>query len=246
MLVLLALSLTAAQGVMAQEGDTATMVTVRGQVFTPDGTPLVNLFVINKRLQQGNFANPNGSFKIRMRKNDVLVVGSYGYKNVEISIEDSSLQESYYVEVRLSPLSYQLNTVTVFGERELEQIYKDIEDLGYNRKDYQTTGISAVSSPITALYEAFSRRAQKDREAIRLMNESKRREILKELLAKYVDHDIIDLEDEEFDNFLDFCGITDYQLKSLSQLDFVMLIKEKYKLFRQLNPNDYYWQYDHR
>jgi hypothetical protein len=233
-------------GVQAQSTDSIPIVTVRGQVFTPDGSPMVNLFVINKRLQQGNFANPNGSFKITMRRNDVLVVGSYGYKNVEISIEDSTLQDSYYIEVRLSPLSYQLNTVTVFGERELEQIYKDIEDLGYNRKDYQTTGVDAVSSPITALYEAFSRRAQKDREAIRLMNESKRREILKELLAKYVDHDIIDLEDDEFDNFLDFCGVTDAQLKNLSQLDFVMLIKEKYTLFRQLNPNDYYWQYDHR
>lgn len=207
---------------------------------------MTNLFIVNQRLQQGSFGSPNGSFKIKMRKTDKITIGSYGYHNVTISIEDSVYQESYYVEVRLSPLSYELNTVTVFGERELERIYKDIDDLGYNRKDYQTTGVNAVSSPITALYEAFSRRAQKEREAIRLINESKRRDILKELLAKYVNHDIIDLENDEFDAFLDFCAVTDQQLKSMSQLDFVMYIKQRYEVYRQLNPDDYYWENPHR
>lgn len=207
---------------------------------------MTNLFIVNNRLQQGSFGSPNGSFKIKMRKSDEITIGSYGYHNVTISIKDSAYQESYYVEVRLSPLSYNLNTVTVFGERELERIYEDIDELGYNRKDYQTTGVNAVSSPITALYEAFSRRAQKEREAIRLINESKRRDILKELLAKYVNHDIIDLENEEFDAFLDFCAVTDRQLQSMSQLDFVMYIKERYKLYRQLNPDDYYWENPHR
>lgn len=207
---------------------------------------MTNLIIVNQRLQQGSFGNPNGSFKIKMRKTDEITIGSYGYHNVTLSIKDSVYQESYYVEVRLSPLSYQLNAVTVFGERELERIYEDIDQLGYNRKNYQTTGINAVSSPITALYEAFSRRAQKEREAYRLINESRRRDILKELLAKYVNHDIIDLDDTEFDGFLDFCGVTDGQLQSMTQLDFVMDIKKKFKLYRQLNPDDYYWENPHR
>lgn len=207
---------------------------------------MTNLIIVNQRLQQGSFGNPNGSFKIKMRKTDEITIGSYGYHNVTLSIKDSVYQESYYVEVRLSPLSYQLNAVTVFGERELERIYEDIDQLGYNRKNYQTTGVNAVSSPITALYEAFSRRAQKEREAYRLINESRRRDILKELLAKYVNHDIIDLDDTEFDGFLDFCGVTDRQLQSMTQLDFVMHIKKKFKLYRQLNPDDYYWENPHR
>lgn len=207
---------------------------------------MTNLFIVNERLRQGSFGNPNGSFKIKMRKTDKITIGSYGYHNVTISIEDSILQDKYYVEVRLSPLSYELNAVTVFGERELERIYQDIEELGYNRKNYQTTGVNAISSPITALYEAFSRRAQKEREAIRLINESKRRDILKELLSKYVNHEIIDLENDEFDDFIDFCGITDYQLKSMSQLDFVMYVKKRFELYRQLHPDDYYWDNPHR
>ena len=230
----------------SQELDTVPIVTLRGQVFTPKGAPMTNLIIVNQRLQQGSFGNPNGSFKIKMRKTDEITIGSYGYHNVNLSIKDSVYQESYYVEVRLSPLSYQLNAVTVFGERELERIYEDIDQLGYNRKNYQTTGVNAVSSPITALYEAFSRRAQKEREAYRLINESRRRDILKELLAKYVNHDIIDLDDTEFDGFLDFCGVTDRQLQSMTQLDFVMHIKKKFKLYRQLNPDDYYWENPHR
>ena len=230
----------------SQELDTVPIVTLRGQVFTPKGAPMTNLIIVNQRLQQGSFGNPNGSFKIKMRKTDEITIGSYGYHNVNLSIKDSVYQESYYVEVRLSPLSYQLNAVTVFGERELERIYEDIDQLGYNRKNYQTTGVNAVSSPITALYEAFSRRAQKEREAYRLINESRRRDILKELLAKYVNHDIIDLDDTEFDGFLDFCGVTDHQLQSMTQLDFVMHIKKKFKLYRQLNPDDYYWENPHR
>tara|TARA_Y100000782_G_C10155370_1_gene253350 strand:+ start:108 stop:854 length:747 start_codon:yes stop_codon:yes gene_type:complete len=230
----------------SQESPQDSLVTVHGHVFTPDGAPLTNLFVVNERLKQGNFGNPNGSFKIKIYPSDKIIIGSYGYQNVTISIEDSIIRKEYYVEVRLSPLSYELNTVTIFGERELNEIYKDIESLGYNKDDYQLNGVNAYASPITALYQAFSRHAQKEQEAIRLMNEAKRREILKELLGKYVDHDIIKLEDGEFDDFLDFCAVTDAQLKGLSQLDFVMYIKKKFQLYRELNPNDYYWDYDHR
>ncbi len=216
-------------------------VVVRGTVDTYNGAELVNLFVVNDRLKQGNFGNPNGTFEIKVKRTDRIIIGSTGFKNASISVADSALKDTLVVNITLQPLSYNLKTVTVFGERELKEIYHDIESLGYNKRDFQLTGVDAVSSPITALYAAFSRRERKIREAHRLMNEARRRDLLRELFQKYVDYNIINLDDQEFDQFIDFCNVSDQQLKGLSQYDFIMYVKSRYQLYRSLNPNDYYW-----
>ncbi len=64
---------------------------------------------------------------------------------------------------------------------------------------------------------------------------------LKELFVKYIQYEIIDLEYEQFDNFIDFCNISDELLKKMSQYDFIMYIKERYRIFTIVNGTDYYY-----
>ena len=70
-----------------------------------------------------------------------------------------------------------------------------------------------------------------------LENEIKRRDLLKELFRKYVNYDIIDLASEDFDQFIDFCNVSDEFMRSTSQYDFIMFIKMKYGMW--LSVNDY-------
>ncbi|MBK7855535.1 MAG: hypothetical protein IPJ79_12080 [Bacteroidetes bacterium] len=51
-----------------------------------------------------------------------------------ICFKDSVFKEVYNITVLLSKLSYEIKTVDIIPPRDLEQIQKDIETLGFKRK----------------------------------------------------------------------------------------------------------------
>lgn len=200
-----------------------------------------SLYVINKRQGRGNFSNGNGSFQINAKLNDTLVFGAIGYKTKFVPVTDSLLSQKESITIQMMPLSFNLKEVVVVAPRDLDDIYNEIDDLHYDERDYMINGVDALASPITALYASISRKEKQKRLAYELMNEAKRRKLLKELLQKYVAYDIIQLDEQEFDNFLDFCYIDDATLQNLTQYEFIMFVKKKFELYRSLNPNEFYW-----
>ncbi len=136
----------------------------------------------------------------------------------------------------LRPWEIQLKPVAVLPERTLKEIQADIDKLGYDEKDYRTAGVNALQSPITFLYQEFSRRERSKRMVAELRNEDAKRALLRELLYKYVEYDIINLSNDSFDDFIDFCAVPDEVIKGLSQYDFLMYVKKKYELYTSLGP----------
>jgi len=215
-------------------------VTIKGQVFGINNTTdLLTLFVVSQENKTGNFGNPNGTFSITVNRTDTVLIGSIGYFTAKICVTDSAVKDVYFVDVHLNQLSYYLKEVTVYAPREMRRIYKDIEELGYNPKDDRLSGlVDPLSSPITALYEQYSRHARQERLAKKLINDAKRRDLLKELLAKYVDYKIIDLSDDQFDEFIEYLKVTDAFLKNSSQYDFIIFVKMKYQYFIKQHKYD--------
>jgi len=74
----------------------------------------------------------------------------------------------------------------------------------------------------------------------RLENEDRKRALLKELLHKYVEYDIINLSDDGFDDFIDFCAVPDEVMVGLSQYEFLLYVKKKYELYSSLGPTRRY------
>jgi hypothetical protein len=199
------------------------------------------LYVVNKSLAVGNFANPSGYFEIKAKPTDTILVGCIGYSTKHISVADSVRKSVYTMEIVLHPVQVQLREVKIFAQRDLREIYDDIEQLGFDEREFKLSGINALQSPITALYASFSRREKRLIETYQIINDDRRRELLKELFEKYVAFDIIEMDDDEFDSFIDYCRIDDQTMQRLSQYEFIMLIKKKFVEYRMLNPNDYYW-----
>ena len=56
--------------------------------------------------------------------------------------------------------------------------------------------------------------------------------MLKELFHRYVAWEVIDLQDEEFDRFVDFCNVSEEFMKTSTQYDFIEYIKGKYFVYR--------------
>ena len=211
------------------------IVRISGTVYDPANKGSIpNLMVVNKRTQQGYFGDNTGFFEIDIRQADTIYIAATGFTTIKISFRDSIERDNYIVRIPLRKLEIQLKQVEIFTKRDLEAIQKDIETLGYEKDDYMLSGVDAISSPITALYQAFSRRERNKRKVAEMRNDDRRRDLLKELFRKYVDNDIIQLNNEEFNDFVDFCGVSDEFLKNSTQYDFIMYVKKRFEVFRMM------------
>ena len=212
-------------------------VTVHGTVLGGDGErTFYDLMIVNRRLRTGEFGNVDGSFTVTAFRSDTLLIGAGGYVTRTVPLSEYDESELRSLIVTLRPWEIQLRSVTVLPERTLKQIQEDIAKLGYNEKDYRSTGINAFESPITFLYQEFSRRERSKRLVAELRNEDRKRELLRELLHQYVEYDIINLGNDSFDDFIDFCAVPDDVIKGLSQYDFLVYVKKKYELYSSLGP----------
>ncbi|MFN8776842.1 MAG: carboxypeptidase-like regulatory domain-containing protein [Flavobacteriales bacterium] len=225
-------------------------ITIVGAVRDERGQPVSNTIIINRRTRLGGFGRTDGTFTIRCLKTDTISVTSLGYFPRTISCADSAMREVYTFVTYLEQRTYRLPQVEIFAPRDLEKIQEDIRNLGYREEDYVLSGINAAQSPITFLYQQFSRREQSRREVARLENEDRKRGLLRELFRHYVDYDIISLSDEEFDEFISFMNVPDEFLIESSQYDFLLYVKERFTDYRTwkrrqgLMPGDYDYDRD--
>jgi hypothetical protein len=216
------------------------LIHVNGRVYDPATSKpdLNNFMIVDMGTQHGFYGKADGSFSIDINKNDTLVIAVIGYDFVKFCFRDSVKKERYDILVRLKKKLVQLPEVRIIAPRDLEAIEKDIQKLGYNKNDYEISGIDALQSPITFLYEEFSRYERLRRHNAQIVNNEKRRNLLKELLSRYVADEIIELSNDEFEHFIDFCNVDETFLKTSSQYDFMVYIKRKFELFSSVN--DYY------
>ncbi len=223
-------------------------VFVSGKVLSENGRPLFDAMVVNRTRQVGSFCESDGSFTLKICKNDSLQIGASGFAGMRISFRDSIPRKQYVVELRLKQLRFSIPEVTILAPRDLDAIQRDIDQLGFDERDYRTSGVNAFQSPITFLYEAFSKRERSKRLVAEMRNDDRRRELLKELFAKYVEYEIIALNDHEFDSFVDFMDPGDESLQRFTQYDFIIYVKESFAAYkrygRRLKSDDYDYHID--
>jgi hypothetical protein len=203
---------------------------------------LTYVMVINKRTYTGTMADPDGSFRITALKSDTIIISSYGYVFKKICFNDSVSKDEYHIEVKLSKPVYELKEVDIHPVKKMGEVDEERKEVGTGLKpekkatDYISTplGGPATISLISFLYDRFSRIEQSKRKVAELENNDLKRSVLKDLFRIYIKYDIIDLSDAEFDQFIDFCNLSDSFIQNASQYDLVMAIKKRYLEYEQL------------
>ncbi|MBK6643423.1 MAG: hypothetical protein IPG39_20420 [Bacteroidetes bacterium] len=210
-------------------------VRIKGTVYDPGNKGSIpNLMIVNKRTQQGYFGTNSGYFELDVKRTDTLIIAATGFQTIKIFLKDSILDSSKNISIALKKLEITLKPVEIFTKRDLEEIQKDIETLGYEKEDYMLQGADVLESPITALYQAFSRRERNKRLVAEMRNNDRRRELLKELFRKYVDNDIITLDNTDFDDFVDFSNVSENFMKTSTQYEFIMYIKKRFEVYQMV------------
>lgn len=211
----------------------AQFIVLKGQVLDVDdkGMQVPACIVVNMRTQQGFLADENGNFSINVRKTDTLAFRNIGYELRFIRLGDLSITPDFHLSVYLKKQSYMVREIMIMPKRGLDSISKDIQKLGYDENKYMLKGIDALQSPVTAIYQMFSRQERSRREVAFMMNEDERKKLLRELLNFYITAGYITIPSEKYDSFINFCAINDAQLKTLTQYEMAVYIKKKLELF---------------
>ncbi len=183
---------------------------------------------VNKRTGTGAFGDRNGTFEMRIRPADTITISARDYHTLNLCFRDSTWEKGKIWEVKLEKKPLELKTIEIRADREFTEIEKDIQRLE-KRKTSSYSEYGSLESPITALYERFSRIERQKQKVAELEYEDAKRDLLRELLAKYVKGDIISLSEEEFDDFIFFCNPDMNFLRSVSQYDLIMYFKIRFE-----------------
>jgi len=191
-----------------------------------------NLMVINRSTGRGIFGQPDGYFSVYVRPNDKISLSTKDYPIYEfIASPDSNCQ--CQVLAYIDRLPTQIKEVVVRPLKTLEQIKEERKNLVL-RETRQVTGIEALQSPITALYQAFSKKEQNKRWIAEQKYKDDQRQVVKELLRLYVAYEIIEMEEEEFDDFIIFLNADPDFLKTAAEMELVLFIKDKFEHFKMI------------
>jgi hypothetical protein len=116
----------------------------------------------------------------------------------------------------------------------LRQIKEERKALAM-RETRMVTGIDVLQSPITALYQAFSKKEQSKRWVAKQEHIDNQQRILQQLLRTYAAYDIIELSDNEFESFISFLNMDETFLKTASEIELITFIKDKFEHYQQMN-----------
>lgn len=185
-------------------------------------------FAINKRTSAGTFGDRWSEFDLVALKTDTIIVKASGYIPLQFTMKDSVYAPFKMFTVQLHKEAVLLPEATVVTVREFKEIEADIKRLEKKKTSAYSEGYTKIESPITALYEAFSKLEREKRKVAELEFEDRKRELLKELLAKYVKGDIVILSEDEFDDFITFSDPDMRFIQTATQYDLIMYFKSRY------------------
>jgi hypothetical protein len=193
--------------------------------------PVKPLQIINLNNIQRFYGDSTGNFIVQVGKEDSIVFVAKGFQTTYLCYKDSPLQKIYTLTLKMNKVTVELPEVTVKSEREFQQIHADAQKLGYNKRDYMVHGYQILQSPFTYLYQLLSTREKDKRGYAELMNEDKKKQLIRELINNYMSLGILRIDPSEVDDFLDFINVPDDFLKSIDEYDFILYLQEELERF---------------
>ena len=188
-----------------------------------------NLVIVNKTTGKGVFGLPNGQFQLFASKNDEITFSIRGYNPIRVIVKpDSNCQAKSTIYIEQKP--QELKEVVVKPLKTLEQIKEERSALAL-RETRQVVGLEMIQSPITALYQAFSRTEKHKKIVAQKKYEDGKKAVVQELLRVYVAYDIINLNEQEFDDFIAFLNVDEDFLKTSSEMELITFIQDKFEHF---------------
>ena len=196
-----------------------------------------NLMVINRTSGKGVFGTPDGKFSVYVNDKDVVSLSVNGYIPVSFIVEsneDCQFKVHKYIELK----TQEIQAVVVKPLKTLDEIKAERQEL-VMRETREVTGLEALQSPITALYQTFSKKEKNKRWIAEQEFKDDQRKVVQELLRLYVAYDIVSLNNDEFDDFILFLNINPDFLKTATEMELITFVKDKYFHYKMINKRKF-------
>lgn len=192
-----------------------------------------NLMIVNRTRGKGVFGQPNGRFSVYVSENDSISISVKGYPMIGFRVHsDANCQFRFHKFIEKQTV--EMKEVVIKPLKTLEQIKEERQELSM-RETRQVTGIDMLQSPITALYQTFSKKEKNKKWIAEQEFKDNERKVVQELLRLYVAYDIIHLTDDEFDDFIKFLNIDETFLKTATEMELITFVQDKFEHYKRIN-----------
>ncbi len=189
-----------------------------------------HVVVYNKSRGTALFGQPDGWFTIQAKLFDTIVVSVKEYpKETFIVNEEISCRLNKIIVLKYK--SKKLNEVILRPIKSAAEIKEERQKLALE-KTRSVTGIDIMQSPITYLYETFSKKERSKRWVTEVRFVDKQRDLLKEYLRTCNSYNLISIEEQEMDDFLDFMNMDLNFFRTASDYNLALFVKRKFQDFK--------------
>ncbi len=233
----------------------ADRVIVAGYVFeesTGEPLPYVNVYVKKSRI--GTITDTSGYFLLSASINDTIIFSSLGYDKKYVILTDSATDNNKPLVVFMDSKIYELKSVEVIALRKYKQLEYEITNMRlpdddyiyaannfpfrpadidyYTRSSTPMSGIGIIFSPITALYDMFSKEGKEKQKLAELQEKDYLNTLIDEKISTALVMKITGLDQEETNMFINWCNFSPDFIMKLTEYDFISVIAYKYKQYK--------------
>ena len=231
-------------------------VIVAGYVFeesTSSPLPYVNVYIKQTRI--GTITDPSGYFLLSAKLNDTLTFSSLGYDKKYVVLTDTARENMKPIIVFLDTRIYELGSIDIIALKRYKQLEYDITNMRLPDDDYvyaarnfpfrpadidyysrgANPGFGLVFSPITALYDMFSKEGKERRKLEEITERDQLSKIIDQKLSPDLVMKITGLSREDSNVFINWCSFSPDFIKNLNEYDLISVIVFKHKQYIQQN-----------
>ena len=214
--------------------------------------PYVNIFV--KQTRRGTITNADGYFLLKARLNDSVVYSSVAHKREYTLITDSIAEINEALVVFLEPRQYEIGSIDIIALRRYQQIKYEITNMkpiddafSYSKRNFplrpgdidfiplsEISGPGISFSPISALYDAFSKEGKERRKLEELMQKDKLKDLVESKISYKKIGALLRINELETEQFINWCNFSPEFLSRINDYDFIMLLLSKYKQYHNI------------
>lgn len=233
----------------------ADRVIVAGYVLESESLepiPYVNIYV--KQTRRGTITNSKGHFILSARINDTLVFSSMGYKTQFAVIDDGFTDKNESLIMLLEKRYYQIGSVDIISLRRYEQLKYEVvnmqlpdDEFVYAVKNFPSRPVDIdyhsragasdfglIFSPITALYDAFSREGRERRKLQELLERDREQALIESKISIQKISRITGLDLYEAEDFFKWCNFPTEFILRLSDYELILLIMHRFEQYQRI------------
>lgn len=243
--------------IFAQRIFTPDFVVVSGWVLDVDNDsllPFANIY--NPVKMKGTMSKTNGEFRYFAFPGDTLWISSMGYYPLAYLVPDcpgEEIRDSFYLKEKI----FRIPDVEIVALTRYEKLRFDVKKMKISvevsnaRKNFpfinqnvlafherNNDNFGFVGSPISALYEAFSKEGKERRKLAKLKAGDKVKEEVEERYNIDIVKQITGFNDSTANLFIEYCNFSDEFLLKASEYYIIEVTLEHYREFCVINSID--------